>query len=176
MLKTKSDLHRLVSAFVASAICLSTSISYAQVGLKPELQLPVPSRQFYGGDSAIPGLIRVHIIGGVTTPGKYFITPQTDLMELVSIAGGVLPQADLEKILLRRRDGIPEKKFTLNLRESVENVDIRPVYFKDNDVLLINAKPQWISPEAMTIVNFTSSILASTVTLLLLQDRLQQRK
>jgi hypothetical protein len=97
-------------------------------------------------------------------------------MELVSIAGGVLPQADLEKILLRRRDGIPEKKFTLNLRESVENVDIRPVYFKDNDVLLINAKPQWISPEAMTIVNFTSSILASTVTLLLLQDRLQQRK
>jgi hypothetical protein len=176
MLKTKNWTHKVIPAVLAGAICVQSSISFGQTGMKSEGPLLTPGRQFYGGDSAISGLIRVHIIGGVVTPGKYFITPQTDLMELVSIAGGVIPQADIENILLRRRDGIPEKKFTLNLRESMDSIEVSPVYFKDNDVLLINSKPQLISPEVMTIVNFTSSILAMTVTLLILNDSLKKRK
>jgi hypothetical protein len=175
MFDLKIAWNKLIPTLVATTMCWPSAVSFGQTGLRPEAQLN-PSRQFYGGDNSPVGLIRVHILGGVSTPGKYYITPQTDLMELVSIAGGVIPQADLESILLRRRDGIPEKKFSLNMRESLDNIESRPVYFKDNDVLLINTKSQMISPEVMTIVNFTTSILATTVTLLLLQDRLQQRK
>lgn len=176
MFKTKNWAHKVVPAVLAGAICLQSSICFGQTGMKSEGPLLTPGRQFYAGDTAISGLIRVHIMGGVAIPGKYFITPQTDLMELVSIAGGVIPQADIENILLRRRDGIPEKKYTLNLRDSMDSIDVRPVYFKDNDVLLINSKPQPISPEVMTIVNFTSSILATTVTLLILHDSINNRK
>jgi hypothetical protein len=166
---------RLIATVVAGALYSTATAGFAQTTLKPEVQLP-QGRQFYGGDSAFVGLIRVHILGGVASPGKYYISPQTDLLELVSIAGGITPQADLEKIQLRRRDGIPEKNYTLNLHHAMEVVDFQPVYFKDNDVLMINSKEQLISPEVVSIVSFTSSILATVVTLLLLNDRLQQKK
>lgn len=165
---------KIVATLLSGALYLSATAGVAQTAMKPEMQLP-PSRQFYGGDSAFVGLIRVHVLHGVNAPGKYFISPQTDLLELVAIAGGIAPQADLEKVQLRRRDGIPEKGYTLNLRDAMESDDFKPVYFKDNDVLMINSKEQLISPEVASVVSFTSSILATIVTMLLLNDRLQKK-
>jgi hypothetical protein len=167
-----TDRLRLIAKLVLVSV-LSMQQGLAQTGARA---ITIPSgRQFYGGDGAKPGLIRIHVLGGVAAPGKYFVTPQTDLFELVSLAGGINSNADPESILLRRRDSIPEKGLSLNLRSALEDGSSQPFYFKDNDVILVNTKDPVISPELALIVNFTASVLAATATLFLLKDRIEKK-
>jgi hypothetical protein len=169
---SKSKLDRFLATFIL--LCLLSSSR--AVGQNANRQMSIPSgRQFYGGEGSKPGLIRVHVLGGVSAPGKYFVTPQTDLFELVSLAGGINPNADPESILLRRRDSIPEKGLSLNLRSALEDEASQPFYFRDNDVILVNTKDPVISPELALIVNFTASVLAATATLFLLKDRIEKK-
>jgi protein involved in polysaccharide export with SLBB domain len=46
--------------------------------------------------------IRVHIIGEVQQPGEYLVRDDTDVMELISKAGGPTEFANLSKVSIRR--------------------------------------------------------------------------
>jgi len=50
----------------------------------------------------------IHLSGAVATPGVYEIAPESRLRDVIALAGGLLPQADLEAINLavRLNDGV----------------------------------------------------------------------
>ncbi|MCA9733108.1 MAG: SLBB domain-containing protein [Deferribacteres bacterium] len=60
------------------------------------------SRYILGDSDEI--LIKVNILGYVRKPGQYFIPRHTDLVTLISNAGGFVPGADLDKIQLLRQN------------------------------------------------------------------------
>lgn len=48
--------------------------------------------------------MEVHIWGQVKSPGKYRVSYDTDMMELISIAGGPTPDANLNNVQLTRQE------------------------------------------------------------------------
>ncbi len=53
---------------------------------------------------------KVSVLGQVKTPGEYVLTGNTDVMQALSMAGGVTPFAALKKIKILRRDPVTQKQ------------------------------------------------------------------
>lgn len=74
--------------------------------------------------SAGPGLtIKVHVWGEVKKPGLLAVPSNTDLMELLSLAGGPTDYANLGKVKLIRRERAEEQIFVIDLGEYLNKGD-----------------------------------------------------
>ena len=50
---------------------------------------------------------KIYVIGQVNTPGQFVVNPRVDVLQALSIAGGMTPFAELNDIkILRRRNGV----------------------------------------------------------------------
>ena len=52
--------------------------------------------------------MRVHILGEVTRPGEFMVSDDTNIVELLSKAGGPTEFANLGSVMLKRADSTPE--------------------------------------------------------------------
>ncbi len=66
---------------------------------------------------------RAIIMGQITSPGTYELTGPTSLVELISKAGGLRPEAGSHAVVKRRSDMENERQITINLRDLVERGD-----------------------------------------------------
>lgn len=82
-------------------VALEKAINERNLGslprLKPGDAIWVPSRSGYIGEN------RVSIFGEVNTPGVYTIGSDTDMLDLILLAGGPTEEADLGRVRLIRR-------------------------------------------------------------------------
>ena len=96
-------------------------------------------------------LISVHIWGEVRQPGEYFVTDDTDVLELISKAGGPTEYANLNNVKISRRIkrmtdlkrnrfqkiSAVDEKFTLDIYTKVIKVELKSLLDieKDNATL-----------------------------------------
>ncbi|NOY77630.1 MAG: hypothetical protein GXO76_07160 [Calditrichaeota bacterium] len=87
-------------------------------------------------------LIRVNIWGFVKMPGQYLVPTNTDLVSLISYAGGPLEDAQLKKIRLIRtamRDS-SEKIISLNVKKFIDAGDeSQNPQLLPNDTIIVTA-------------------------------------
>ncbi len=67
---------------------------------------------------------RAIIMGQVTSPGMYELTGPTSLVELISKAGGLRPEAGDRAVIKRKAGAQGEEELTVNLRDLVERGDV----------------------------------------------------
>ncbi len=97
-----------------------------------------------GQISERPGLIiKVHIWGQVMKPGLHSVPSNTDLMELLSLAGGPSDYADLGRIKLIRRQREGEQIHYINLEEYLSKGDPSSlIILKSGDAVIV-PKSSW---------------------------------
>ncbi len=66
-------------------------------------------------------LMRVNVWGEVTKPGTYEVPDQTDLVSLISTAGGPTESAKLNKVKLVRNHYQKKEIFKINLKKYMED-------------------------------------------------------
>lgn len=85
-------------------------------------------------------MIKTYIWGQVSRPGLYIVPDDTDLLALVSLAGGPKEEAKLSKVRIIRptKDG-DEKIIWVDLREYIEtgDEDLIPI-MKPNDTVVVS--------------------------------------
>lgn len=67
--------------------------------------------------------IYTYIWGQVNKPGLYIVPDNTDLLALISLAGGPTETAKLSEIRIIRPTANGEKVFTVNIKDYMENGD-----------------------------------------------------
>lgn len=61
---------------------------------------------------------KVHVLGQVKSPGEYILTGNTDVMQALSMAGGVTAFAALRKIKILRRDATTQQQSVIGFNYS----------------------------------------------------------
>jgi len=93
-------------------------------------------------------LIRVNIWGFVKMPGQYLVPTNTDLVSLISYAGGPLEDAQLKKIrLIRTAMGdSSEKLISLNVKKFIEsgNVTENPELLPNDTIVVPATSYHWV--------------------------------
>ncbi len=93
-------------------------------------------------------LIRVNIWGFVKMPGQYLVPNQTDLVSLISYAGGPLEDAQLKKVRLIRTalGDSTEKIMVMNLKDFMEKGDVRadPMLLPNDTIIVPATTYHWV--------------------------------
>lgn len=98
------------------------------IGYSQEQKYPRGAQYFLGTDDQL--LIKVNIWGFVAKPGQYLVPSDTDLISLISFAGGPRDGAKMSSIKLIRTEN------SENLKTKIINVDVKK-YTKNGEESLI---------------------------------------
>lgn len=120
------------------------SLAWAQ----ERIQYPTRSQasQYYLG-TADEIVVPINIWGFVKNPGQYMVPNNTDLISLLSYAGGPVEGAKVSKIRIVRSDQqIKNKVLTINVRKYLETGDTRLIpLLKPGDTVVVKGTTfHWI--------------------------------
>ncbi len=116
--------------------------------------------------------ISVNIWGYVRFPGKYFVPEQTRLIDLLSYAGGPLPDAFLDdiRLLSNASENKDIQKFDIEylMEKSDKEIDLTALpKLNAGDVILVPGQPKLYFREYTTLVLSITSTLISLAILIL---------
>lgn len=69
--------------------------------------------EYVSGDHSHPVLMQINLWGGVTKPGIHYVPVDTDLITLLSYAGGPVEGAKLDKVVIKRKVMVPAASLSL---------------------------------------------------------------
>ena len=160
MLSTKRIL-----TFAITAIFLNSQTVLAQNSYF-EVKEPPRAAEYIFRSSPKESLITVQLLGAVKNPGIYYIPPQTDLLKLVSLAGGT-NEADLTEVLVRKTDSSQKGVYELDLNKLMKSSsEVKPFKLAQDDFVYIPHKEPWISKDvaqSVTIVSLITSIILTSI-------------
>jgi polysaccharide export outer membrane protein len=130
--------------------------------LSERLVYALRERGFRTPEIALQVLIRVSVLGDVRTPGLYPVDPGVSLIELVTVAGGPLPTADLQHVSVIRDNQV----FHLNLQSALNGGAAGRVALYSNDVVFVPESHAVVTRENISFVATLAALALSIVTLI----------
>lgn len=127
-MKLKSRRIYIFLLIIIIQLFLVQSASYSQ-----EQKYPRGAQYFLGTDDQL--LIKVNIWGFVAKPGQYLVPSDTDLISLISFAGGPRDGAKLSDIKLIRTDQ------SKNSKQKIINIDVKKYIKKGEESLIPKLQP-----------------------------------
>ena len=132
---------RFFGIFVVVMFFSLSALAQQRPSSSPRLQFQNRGAQYYiGAEDEL--LIKVNIWGFVKLPGQYLVPSDTDLISLISYAGGPLEQARINKVKLIRTMGTNsgERVIEVNVKKFLETGDmsLNP-QLMPNDTIIVHA-------------------------------------
>jgi hypothetical protein len=128
--------------------------------------------EVYQGEILVP----INLLGAVGRPGVYHIPKQTDIVRLLSLAGGTRADANLEDVTIKRRSGETERTININLKQLVEErASSKPINLEANDIVLVTPHQPLISSNTLQTVGFISSLLGLVVSSIVIVNQLKSK-
>ena len=183
-------LIKKVSAFSLSVLIFAHSaVSLGQFkSAFEEIKAPQQSSEFIFRSSPQEALISVQLLGAVNKPGIYYIPTNTDLLKLLTLAGGTTNGGDLSEILVRPNKPLAIAKSDLKITSEVSGaiqVDgeklIRSggttgLKLHQDDFVYVPPRTPWISTEASRNITIGSIVLGMVLTSVLINKNMDQKK
>lgn len=138
-----------------------------------ELDGSVKGNEYISGNYAGAVLMPVRIWGAVPKAGIHHVPTQTDLLTLLTYAGGPSPTAELKELLLRRSNGEATQVMEINLKKFMADPSRKPLALEPNDIIYIPSREDDISNNTMKTLTFISVSLAAILSAWAISDRLR---
>jgi hypothetical protein len=154
--------HRVLG--ILACVTMMTGAAFAQMETNLGVSKSGASSAAYYFISK-PGEITmsINLWGYVRNPGRYEVPISTDLVQLLSYAGGPLAEADLGSVkisrVVRRDDGIRTVEFIVNLRH-LDKLDDKARGLEPGDTIFVDS-PSFVWRDVFSILTTVAIILAS---------------
>jgi polysaccharide export outer membrane protein len=81
---------------------------------------------------------KIYVIGQVNAPGTFIVNPQVDVLQALSMAGGTTPFADLNNIVILRRNNRQQSALSFNYKQVIEGRNLEQnVILNSGDVVVV---------------------------------------
>lgn len=127
------------------------------VDVKERLRQALIERGFANPELSVQPLIRVYVLGEVRQPGPQLVEPGASLLQIVTIAGGPTPQANLEEARVVR-DG---RSHVVDLQSALGGSATGRIVLYSNDYVIIPKRSGWTREN----VAFFASTLGAVISL-----------
>ncbi len=164
-----------VVALAVLALLLWVSPGRAQLGsggLSPQMPSASAAAYYYVSK---PGelTMQVNVWGEVHQPGRYEVPSSTDLIQLLSYAGGPLQEADLGGVkvtrFLKRETGVSRGEFNVNLQD-LSKVEQAKLTLYPGDTVFID-RTGWASARDIFNVVVSSAVITSAIAQIIIVSR-----
>lgn len=81
---------------------------------------------------------RIYVLGRVNKPGEYMVGHQTDVLQALSLAGGLTPYASENDIKIMRRGGVDQQVFHFRYGDMRQGKDLKQnMLLQRGDVVMV---------------------------------------
>ena len=159
----------------------------SDLGLLNDIKLPQQSSEYIYRSSPKESLISVQLLGAVGKPGVYYVPANTDLLKLLTLAGGSGNGGDLSEVVVRKlepKTWAEIKSKAVNEYQGAYEVDAEAIIkygggkqlkLAQDDFVYVPAKSSWISNDVSKTITVTSVLLTMALTVVLI-DKNQERR
>lgn len=162
-------MFKRITALMMSGLFFVHGTAWAQTAVTSsffEIKEPPRAAEYIYRSSPKESLIGVQLMGAVKFPGLYYIPTNTDLLKLITLAGGT-SEGDLSEVLVRKTDPSGPGVYELNIEKLMKSsADVKPFKLAQDDFVYIPEKKPWISNDvsrSVTIVSLITSIILTSV-------------
>ena len=167
-------MRTLWTSFALLAILVS--LSFAQSGQTGQSSTGMVGTggdrgaQYYIG-SQNELLMAVNIWGLVVKPGQYLVPSNTDLMTLISVAGGPMPKARLDNVQVIRSSTAGSEVISINIKKFLKTGDDRLIpKLLPGDTVVVSGSLGELSSQIVNVVA-QLAIVANVYYLFFIQHR-----
>ncbi|MGE0633526.1 MAG: SLBB domain-containing protein [Pseudobdellovibrionaceae bacterium] len=189
---TKKVAHRLIHFVVVMVFILSQPVYAAESDLSAftDLRTPLQTSEYIFRTSPRDSLMAINLFGAVTKPGIYYVPQNTDLLKLLTLAGGATSLGTMDDIIVRKNDtkawdGVRSHHIDKG-KDGAYEIDLDAVIRKEgsirqlklgqDDFVYVPQKEPWISNDVSRTVSVVSIILGAALTTLLISERQKENK
>jgi len=115
--------------------------------------------EFISGNYPGAILMNVNLWGAIGKPGIHHVPTQTDLVTLLSLAGGPLVDAQLDHIVIKRRSASGDQVIKVDGDDLLMNASTKSPILEPNDIVIIPREKPPISSNLMTTVSFAAGVM-----------------
>lgn len=135
---------------------------------------PATTSEFIYRSGTDDSLISVYLLGAVAKPGLYHVPVNTDLISLLTLAGGATQNAETDEILIKGQNpGASRREIHFDLEKSMRDGGTGKVMLASNDLVYVTPAKPALTTQALTYIGLVSSILAIVATGLIINDRVK---
>lgn len=149
-----------------SILFLLQTLSAHAEGNYFEIKEPLRASEYIYRSLPKESLIGVQLIGAVQKPGLYYVPLNTDILKLITLAGGT-DDGDLSNIIVRKIDPSQQGVYELDVKKLMKSsADAKPFKLAQDDFIYIPKKEPWISNDVsrtITLVSLVTSIVLTAV-------------
>ncbi|MGE5085308.1 MAG: SLBB domain-containing protein [Bacillota bacterium] len=146
-----------------------------------DIKQPQQASEYIFRSAPKESLISVQLLGAVNRPGIYYVPPSTDLLKLITLAGGSNNAGDMSEILVRKyepKSWAEIKSKAVNEYQGAYEVDAEKIIkyggakqlrLQQDDFVYVPQKSYMISGDTARTVTLVSVVLGIALTALLIQ-------
>lgn len=161
------------------SLSLVTGPAWAQSGssgyaLSKELISNAKGNEFISGDYPGAVMMKVNLWGAVQKPGIHYVPTKTDLVTILSFAGGPTERANLDDVSIKRSIAGKTSVIPIDVEELMLSTrDLSPV-LEANDIVVVPARSQMFSDNQIQAVTVLATVISVTLGIFLLKSELQK--
>jgi NADH:ubiquinone oxidoreductase subunit F (NADH-binding) len=163
----KRTLACLISSLFISAQASAQNTSY--LGL--ENLAKSGGAEFISGNQPGTVLMKVNLWGAVNRPGIHHVPIRTDLMSLMSYAGGPTGKAILDKVTIKRETENTRKLIKVDVEELIQGESHYNVELAPNDIIVIPTDEPLISSDTLAVVSLVSLVMSTILAAVYIERR-----
>ncbi len=145
-----------------------------------DIRPPQQSAEYIYRSSPKESLISVQLLGAVHKPGIYYIPANTDLLKLLTLAGGTTNGGDLSEVLVRKLEAkswteiktkaVSEYQgaFEVDAEKIIKYGGSSQLKLAQDDFIYVPPKTPWISGETSRTITMISVVLGIALTAILI--------
>lgn len=158
-------MKNIIVSLITLSILMSQNCFAQGVNNFFEIKEPPRAAEYIFRSSPRETLIGVQLLGAVKNPGIYYIPPSTDLLKLITLAGGE-NEADLSEVIVRKTDPAQQGVYELDIKRLMKTTDAKSFKLAQDDFIYIPKNEPWISHDVsktITIVSLLATIVLTGV-------------
>jgi hypothetical protein len=159
-------IKKINCVFISALILFQASFVHAVDGAFLEIKEPQRAAEYIYRSAPKESLIGVQLIGAVQKPGLYYVPLNTDILKLITLAGGT-DEADLANIVVRKVDPSGPGVYELDVKKLMKSsAETKSFKLAQDDFIYIPKKEPWISNDVsrtITLVSLVTSIVLTAV-------------
>lgn len=162
---TRTSLSRVTIFSLLLTVPLLLPAQSIQSGLAPTLPSASAAAYYY---IAKPGelTMQINVWGFVQKPGRYEVASSTDLIQLISLAGGPAEYANMDEVRISRLQSSDETlmwtDFLVNLTD-LEKLGKQDVTLRPGDTIVVD-HTMWLTIRDLFSVITTAAIITTAIT------------
>ena len=146
----------LITVLVLTFTLSFNAVLFAQTAI-PVTETPDQNMsraaQYYIGDTN-ELMMKVNIWGRVLKPGQYFVPSTTDLITLISVAGGPADKSRMDNVRIVRSTEGGSEVIEVNIKKYLKTGDAREIpQLKPEDTIIVTGSMWYLASQIVTIVS-----------------------